>query len=107
MPSSVSYIPLDTQEKGVDLKAVFNTLGDKGANEILVEAGPTLVGALQQAGLIDQWLIYMAPAMLGADARPAHAAVFKKLSDAPRYAVTSHELIGDDLRIIMRAAQDS
>ena len=107
MPSSVSYIPLDTQEKGVDLKAVFNTLGDKGANEILVEAGPTLVGALQQAGLIDQWLIYMAPAMLGADARPAHAAVFKKLSDAPRYSVTSHELIGDDLRIIMRAAQDS
>ncbi|MCH1460566.1 MAG: bifunctional diaminohydroxyphosphoribosylaminopyrimidine deaminase/5-amino-6-(5-phosphoribosylamino)uracil reductase RibD [Luminiphilus sp.] len=107
MPSSVSYIPLDTQEKGVDLKAVFKLLGDKGANEILVEAGPTLVGALQQADLIDQWLIYMAPTMLGADARPAHAAVFKKLSDAPRYSVTGHELIGDDLRIIMRAAQDS
>jgi hypothetical protein len=45
--------------------------------------------------------------MLGADARPAHAAVFKKLSDAPRYSVTSHELIGDDLRIIMRAVEDS
>lgn len=107
MPSAVSHFPVAGHEHGVDLKAVLKVLGDKGANEILIEAGPTLVGALERQGLVDQWLIYMAPAMLGADARPAHSAVFKKLSDAPRYSIMSHNLIGGDLRIILRAAEDA
>jgi diaminohydroxyphosphoribosylaminopyrimidine deaminase/5-amino-6-(5-phosphoribosylamino)uracil reductase len=77
-------------------------LGEQGANEIFVEAGPTLVGALEQENLIDQWLIYMAPVMLGADARPTHHAVFTSLEQANRYSISAHDLIGDDLRIIMR-----
>ena len=107
MPSSVTHVPVASHEQGVDLTAVLKVLGDKGANEILIEAGPTLVGALEQQGLVDQWLIYMAPAMLGADARPVHSAVFKKLGDAPRYSIESHDLIGGDLRIILRAAEDA
>ncbi|MEL0153099.1 MAG: RibD family protein, partial [Halieaceae bacterium] len=107
MPPTVSHIEVADKQGGVDLKAVLKALGDKGANEILIEAGPTLVGALEQEGLIDQWLIYMAPSMLGADARPVHSGVFKKLSDAPRYSVTSHNLIGGDLRITLRAADDN
>ena len=104
MPPTVSHIQVAANGGGVDLKAVLKALGDKGANEILIEAGPTLVGALEQEGLVDQWLIYMAPSMLGADARPMHSGVFKKLSDAPRYSITSHNLIGGDLRITLRAA---
>jgi diaminohydroxyphosphoribosylaminopyrimidine deaminase/5-amino-6-(5-phosphoribosylamino)uracil reductase len=52
--------------------------------------------------LIDQWLIYMAPVMLGSDARPTHHAVFNSLGQANRYSISAHDLIGDDLRIIMR-----
>lgn len=107
MPPSVSHIQVSSHESGVDLTAVLKALGDQGANEIFIEAGPTLVGALEQEGLVDQWLIYMAPSMLGADARPAHSGVFKKLSDAPRYSITSHDLIGPDLRITLRAAADN
>lgn len=107
MPPTVSYVPVADHEQGVDLMAVLKVLGEKGANEILIEAGSTLVGALEQQGLIDQWLIYMAPAMLGADARPAHAAVFKNLRDAPRYSIADYDLIGGDLRIILRAAADA
>ena len=106
MPPTVRHIKVAGNEGGVDLKAVLKALGDEGANEILVEAGPTLVGALEQQGLVDQWLIYMAPSMLGADARPTHSGVFKKLSDAPRYSITGHDLIGGDLRITLRAADD-
>ena len=106
MPTSVSYRSVAGNNEGIDLRAVLKSLGDEGVNEILVEAGPTLVGALEREGLIDQWLIYLAPVMLGADARPAHAAVFKKLSEAPRYSIAQHDLIGNDLRIIMRAADD-
>jgi len=107
MPPTVSHIPVAANEEGVDLTAVLKALGDKGANEILIEAGPTLVGTLEQKGLVDQWLIYMAPSMLGADARPVHSGVFKKLSDAPRYSITSHNLIGGDLRITLRVADEN
>lgn len=106
MPAVVTHVQIARDDTGLDLKAVLKALGDRGANEILVEAGPTLVGALEQQGLIDQWLIYMAPSMLGADARPAHTGVFKKLSDAPKYTITSHNLIGGDLRITLRAAAE-
>jgi len=107
MSNKVSHIQVPSAESGVDLKAVLRVLGAEGANEILIEAGPTLVGALEREGLVDQWLIYMAPRMLGADARPAHTAVFKNLSDAPRYSIMSHDLIGGDLRITLRAAEDT
>ena len=107
MSPTVSHIPVAANEEGVDLTAVLKALGDEGANEILIEAGPILVGALEQEGLIDQWLIYMAPSMLGADARPVHSGVFKKLSDAPKYSITSHKLIGGDLRITLRTADDN
>jgi hypothetical protein len=42
--------------------------------------------------------------MLGPDARPLHSAHFSSLAHAHRYAIVSHDMIGDDLRIIMRPA---
>ena len=102
MPGNVCQVPIASNDAGLDVRQALLKLGEQGANEILVEAGPTLVGALEQENLIDQWLIYMAPAMLGSDARPTHHAVFNSLGQANRYSISSHDLIGDDLRIIMR-----
>ncbi len=102
MPSEVNHVVVPTEGAGLDVREVLMALGEQGANEILVEAGPTLVGALEQASLIDQWLLYMAPTLFGADARPVNYAVFNSLGQANRYSITAHDLIGDDLRIIMR-----
>lgn len=102
VPKSVSQQVVATTDSGLDLQQLLMWLGEQGANEILVEAGATLVGSLEQAGLIDQWLIYVAPVMLGADARPAHRATFASLEQANRYSIISHDLIGDDVRITMR-----
>jgi diaminohydroxyphosphoribosylaminopyrimidine deaminase/5-amino-6-(5-phosphoribosylamino)uracil reductase len=102
MPREVNHVVVPTEGAGLDVREVLMALGERGANEILVEAGPTLVGALEQASLIDQWLLYMAPTLLGADARPLNYAVFNSLGQANRYSITAHDLIGDDLRIIMR-----
>jgi diaminohydroxyphosphoribosylaminopyrimidine deaminase/5-amino-6-(5-phosphoribosylamino)uracil reductase len=104
MPSTVTQVKVPTDDGGLDLRQILLALGERGANEILIEAGPTLVGALERQNLIDQWLIYMAPVMLGPDARPLHSAHFSSLAHAPRYAIVSHDMIGDDLRIIMRPA---
>ena len=102
MPGNVFQVPIASSAGGLDVRQALLKLGEQGANEILVEAGPTLVGALEQENLIDQWLIYMAPVMLGSNARPTHHAVFNLLGQANRYSISAHDLIGDDLRIIMR-----
>lgn len=53
----------------VSLSATLDELGRREINELVVEAGPALNGALLQAGLVDEWLIYMAPSVLGDTAR--------------------------------------
>lgn len=53
----------------VSLPAVLDELGRRGINEVMVEAGPVLNGALLQAGLVDEWVVYVSPAVLGDTAR--------------------------------------
>lgn len=54
----------------IDLKAVVQYLYDLQCNEVLIEAGPTLSAAFLQAGLIDEWIVFMAPKLLGSNAKP-------------------------------------
>lgn len=54
----------------LDLAAVLQLLARRGANEVQVEAGPTLCGALFGQGLVDELLLYVAPVVLGDTARP-------------------------------------
>lgn len=49
----------------VDLAALMNMLAQRGMNDVLVEAGSVLNGALLQAGLIDEFIIYYAPKLMG------------------------------------------
>jgi len=53
----------------VDLTAVMRYLSDLEINEVLLEAGSVLSGAMLQAGLIDEFIIYVAPRLLGDTAR--------------------------------------
>ncbi len=58
----------------VNLVALLRELASRGINEVQVEAGATLCGALLQQGLVDELLIYQAPVLLGGDARSPFAA---------------------------------
>lgn len=53
----------------VDMQAVLDTLGEIEINEVLLETGATLSGAMLKAGLIDELVIYMAPVLMGDNAR--------------------------------------
>lgn len=53
----------------VDLSALLKMLAERGCNEVTVEAGAELVGGFARAGLIDEWLIYQAPVIIGDAAR--------------------------------------
>jgi diaminohydroxyphosphoribosylaminopyrimidine deaminase/5-amino-6-(5-phosphoribosylamino)uracil reductase len=88
---------------GLDLYAVLDRLGDLASNEVLVEAGPTLSGAFVQCGLADELLLYMAPKLLGPDARALfNLPRLEDLQQAPRFRIIEQLLIGDDLRIRLR-----
>jgi diaminohydroxyphosphoribosylaminopyrimidine deaminase/5-amino-6-(5-phosphoribosylamino)uracil reductase len=65
--AEVSLIAGDGEH--LDLSLVLAFLAKRNINEVLVEAGPTLSGAMLQAGLVDELIIYMAPVLLGDMAR--------------------------------------
>ena len=56
-------------EGRIDVSAWVQYLGEQAFNEIMVEAGPTLSGALLKGGWVDRLIIYQAPKLLGDDAR--------------------------------------
>jgi diaminohydroxyphosphoribosylaminopyrimidine deaminase/5-amino-6-(5-phosphoribosylamino)uracil reductase len=87
----------------LSLPAVLAWLGGEGVNEVWTEAGPTLGGALLAAGLVDELVVYMAPRLLGPDARPlAHLPPLARLADAAPWRVQDMRPIGPDIRIMLR-----
>ena len=83
-----------------DLTQVMARLGELQFNEVWVEAGARLNGALLEAGLIDQLVIYLAPQLLGADARGMFAIEpLASLADRVRLEYQEVRKVGKDLRI--------
>jgi diaminohydroxyphosphoribosylaminopyrimidine deaminase/5-amino-6-(5-phosphoribosylamino)uracil reductase len=67
-------------------------------NEILVESGPRLAGALLQAGLLDELIIYMAPALLGDRARPLLELPLAHMADKLQLVLEDVRKVGRDWR---------
>ena len=84
----------------LDLKRVFARLAELQINEVLVEAGPRLSGALFAAGLVDEWLLYVAPKLLGDGAKPlATLGRLTRLAAAPQFEILDSRQVGPDLRL--------
>lgn len=90
-------------DPGGQLSALMTTLGARGINEVLVEAGATLGGALLGAGLVDEIVLYLAPLLLGDAARGLfHLPKVQTLAEALKLEITDVQAVGDDWRIIAR-----
>ncbi len=107
-------VPKELGSTGVELMAVEDTrnlelildeLGSRGCNEILVEAGPGLVGSFVQDELWDEWLMYVASRWLGSDSRSLANFSLTQLKDAPEGKLTAIARIGDDLRLMIEREQ--
>ena len=98
-PSQVVVLGADARGR-VDISAWLQHLGEQSFNEIMVEAGPTLSGALLKGGWVDRLIIYQAPKLLGDDARAMAAMNFSALTEAPEFEINEVTRIGEDLRII-------
>lgn len=84
-----------------DLHALLHMLAARGCNEVLVEAGATLAGALLQARLVDELLVYMAPTLLGSEARPLFTLPFSTMQEAQRLKILDVRAVGADWRFTL------
>ena len=87
----------------VDLAAALHLLGERGINEVQVEAGPVLCGALLRAGLVDELLLYQAPLLLGDTARPLLGGLgIEAMAGSIRLRLLEERAVGDDRRLLLR-----
>jgi diaminohydroxyphosphoribosylaminopyrimidine deaminase/5-amino-6-(5-phosphoribosylamino)uracil reductase len=96
---------LPSRGEHLELPAVLDRLGELEANEVLVEAGATLAGELLLQKLADELLLYVAPTLLGPDARGLVALpVLRDLKEAPTFSLLETHSVGEDLRLRLRPA---
>lgn len=94
---------LPNQQSQVDLAAVLTALAERGVNEVHVEAGPTLSGAFLKSGLVDELLVYIAPTVLGGDARGWFDGLnLTHLNQKTEWQFQDVRLVGAVLRVIAR-----
>ena len=86
----------------VDLAAMMKDLAHREINELHVEAGSKLNGSLIRAGLVDEFLIYLAPKLLGPGLGMASFGPLQALSEAVELQFQSTDRVGADLRIVAR-----
>ncbi|MGL5006917.1 MAG: bifunctional diaminohydroxyphosphoribosylaminopyrimidine deaminase/5-amino-6-(5-phosphoribosylamino)uracil reductase RibD [Plesiomonas sp.] len=103
-PDNVQQLKIPANSAGkVDLVTLMLLLGRQQINHIWVEAGPALVGALFNAGLVDELIVYVAPMLLGDEAKGVcHLPELTRLAQAPRFTFSDIQPIGKDLRLILK-----
>ena len=83
----------------IDLKLALIMLGEMGINNLLLEAGSGLNGAMLEAGLIDEFIIYTAPVILGSDTKPMIEIPLTKISEKIQLNILDIRKIGEDIKI--------
>jgi diaminohydroxyphosphoribosylaminopyrimidine deaminase / 5-amino-6-(5-phosphoribosylamino)uracil reductase len=90
----------------IDLPKALADIGSRGVNELHVEAGARLMGPLIQAELVDELLVYVAPKLLGRDAREMFSLPEPlKLDDALQFEFHDVLRLGGDVRMILRKSK--
>jgi len=100
----VANAHVDTNSTKRLLDILLRLLAQRGANEVLVEAGARLSGAFAAAGLVDEYQLFIAPKLLGAAARPLLDLPLERLSEAHRLEIVDIRAVGEDFRVIARPA---
>ena len=108
-PVAVERVPAIGRR--LDLRAVLARLTDLEVNELLVECGPRLAAAFLEEGVVDEWIIYVAPRLLGADAAPLTALTgLNERSSSGAFDIMGVARFDADVRLILeprRAANES
>ncbi len=100
--NGVEVVCMPDRDGRVDLNQLMLELGRREINELHVEAGATLNGALIAQGCVDELLVYLAPKLLGSGAGLFDLPVFSRIDQS--VGMTFHEVtqVGETLRILAR-----
>ena len=88
----------------VELQTVLESLAaDYQCNDVLIEAGPTLCGAFLQSKLADELVVYIAPKLLGSDAKPLLELVgITQMSGAPEFQIAETQQLDSDVKLVLK-----
>ncbi len=89
----------------VDLAALLRDLARREINELHVEAGFKLNGSFMREGLVDEWLLYMAPQWLGPGQGMANLPALSQLDGALQLRFHAVDRVGQDVRFLLRPAR--
>ncbi len=100
---NVKVIRLDRSSRGLDLQQLMGYLAQLEMNEIHVETGATLAGELVRHQLVDEIVLYMAPVLMGSDARPLLDIQLKEMDEKISLKIKEIRMVGGDLRMTLTA----
>ncbi|NTV96069.1 MAG: bifunctional diaminohydroxyphosphoribosylaminopyrimidine deaminase/5-amino-6-(5-phosphoribosylamino)uracil reductase RibD [Thiobacillus sp.] len=103
--AGAEVIRLPGPEGRVGLTMLLMELARRGINEVHVEAGATLNGAMLEAGLVDEWVAYMAPLVLGHHARGLFdLPALTDMAGRRGFVLRDAGMVGNDMRLVLRPA---
>ena len=101
MDVSITQHQLPVDQGGrIVLDEWVHYLGAQSFNNILIEAGPQLSGALIEGGWVDRLVVYQAPCLLGDTGRPMAGFAIDTLAESPKFQLEEVTRFGTDLRIM-------
>ena len=95
---SVEYLKLAPS----NLEKLLEDLARRGCIEILVEAGPKVVGSFVKAGLWDEWIAYVAPKIMGDSSEHIVAAAYDSMTQVPQAELVDVKMFENDVRLTLR-----
>ena len=102
--AEIHFLPAGLDGR-VDLNAAIELLGQLQFNEVMVEAGATLNGELLRDGLVDEYVVYLAPSILGDEGRGLfHLPGLECMADRFELIIKDVRSVGNDIRIALKRA---
>ena len=102
-PANAEYLQIVPKENETVLHGLLHELGRRQINSVWVEAGANLAGSLIAQNLVDELIVYIAPKLLGEQARAlCQLPHLQHLADAPQFALESMQQIGDDVKLVYK-----
>jgi diaminohydroxyphosphoribosylaminopyrimidine deaminase/5-amino-6-(5-phosphoribosylamino)uracil reductase len=84
----------------IDLRQVLSKLAELGVNDVLVEAGATVAGAFVEASLVDEWIMYFAPTLMGSDAKAMFELPIHTMAQQRQLQIVDLRMVGKDIRVL-------
>ncbi|KZN38885.1 hypothetical protein N480_11690 [Pseudoalteromonas luteoviolacea S2607] len=99
-PHFVEQVCLPTVRNKLDLKAVLQFLASRDINLVWLEAGATLCGAMHEQGLIDEYIVYFAPKIIGEGGKGLfQSSILTEMNQIQELQLTDCTQVGNDIRI--------